>query len=132
MKKWSGRRDLNPRHRPWQGRALPLSYFRLFSGSYRTRTCNPLIKSQLLYRLSQRPDTPQVYKFINGFQPTILTSVIFISAPSRNRTRSLQIRSLSLYPVELWAHIKFSINGPNRIRTCDLRFRKPALYPAEL
>lgn len=25
---WSGRRDLNPRHRPWQGRALPLSYTR--------------------------------------------------------------------------------------------------------
>ncbi len=27
---WSGRRDLNPRHRPWQGRALPLSYTRIF------------------------------------------------------------------------------------------------------
>ena len=26
---WSGRRDLNPRHRPWQGRALPLSYTRI-------------------------------------------------------------------------------------------------------
>ena len=25
---WSGRRGLNPRPRPWQGRALPLSYFR--------------------------------------------------------------------------------------------------------
>src|SRR5271167_2108541 len=28
---WSGRRDLNPRLRPWQGRTLPLSYSRLFS-----------------------------------------------------------------------------------------------------
>jgi hypothetical protein len=26
---WSGRRDSNPRPRPWQGRALPLSYARL-------------------------------------------------------------------------------------------------------
>lgn len=28
-KLWSGRRDLNSRLRPWQGRALPLSYSRL-------------------------------------------------------------------------------------------------------
>ena len=27
-KPWSGRRDLNPRLRPWQGRTLPLSYSR--------------------------------------------------------------------------------------------------------
>ncbi len=27
---WSGRRDLNPRHQPWQGCALPLSYTRIF------------------------------------------------------------------------------------------------------
>ena len=27
---WSGRRDLNPRLRPWQGRTLPLSYSRSF------------------------------------------------------------------------------------------------------
>ena len=26
---WSGRRDLNPRHQPWQGCALPLSYTRI-------------------------------------------------------------------------------------------------------
>ena len=26
--KWSGKRDLNPRHQPWQGCALPLSYSR--------------------------------------------------------------------------------------------------------
>jgi hypothetical protein len=25
---WSGKRDLNPRPSPWQGDALPLSYFR--------------------------------------------------------------------------------------------------------
>src|SRR5262245_63252597 len=29
LKNWSGRRDSNPRPRPWQGRALPLSYTRI-------------------------------------------------------------------------------------------------------
>lgn len=29
-KKWSGRRDLNPRPSPWQGDALPLSHFRTY------------------------------------------------------------------------------------------------------
>ena len=33
MQIWSGRRDLNPRLRPWQGRTLPLSYSRSFSHS---------------------------------------------------------------------------------------------------
>ena len=28
QKKWSGKRDLNPRQPPWQGGALPLSYSR--------------------------------------------------------------------------------------------------------
>jgi hypothetical protein len=27
-KSWSGKRELNPRLRPWQGRTLPLSYSR--------------------------------------------------------------------------------------------------------
>src|SRR5579863_8686056 len=30
QKIWSGRRGSNPRHRPWQGRALPLSYSRSY------------------------------------------------------------------------------------------------------
>ena len=32
--RWSGRRDLNPRLRPWQGRTLPLSYSRLGKEDY--------------------------------------------------------------------------------------------------
>ena len=28
LEQWSGKRDLNPRPSPWQGDALPLSYFR--------------------------------------------------------------------------------------------------------
>ena len=27
---WSGKRDSNPRHSPWQGDALPLSYSRIY------------------------------------------------------------------------------------------------------
>src|SRR5260221_3664354 len=31
---WSGRRELNPRLRPWQGRTLPLSYSRFGARGY--------------------------------------------------------------------------------------------------
>ncbi len=37
-KHWSGRRGSNPRHRPWQGRALPLSY---------SRSTNPIINDAI-------------------------------------------------------------------------------------
>ncbi len=30
---WSGKRDSNPRHSPWQGDALPLSYSRIINYS---------------------------------------------------------------------------------------------------
>ncbi len=42
-KTWSGRRDLNPRLRPWQGRTLPLSYSRSASLilSARISFCQP-------------------------------------------------------------------------------------------
>jgi len=33
---WSGRRGSNPRPRPWQGRALPLSYTRIRAGGERS------------------------------------------------------------------------------------------------
>jgi hypothetical protein len=36
LKKWSGKRDLNPRLRPWQGRTLPLSYSRSMWGYFLT------------------------------------------------------------------------------------------------
>ena len=32
-KKWSGRRDSNSRHPPWQGGILPLNYFRPLAGA---------------------------------------------------------------------------------------------------
>ena len=55
---WSGKRDSNPRHSPWQGDALPLSYSRIHSvlslvgGSYRVRTYDPLLVRQMLSQLS--------------------------------------------------------------------------------
>ncbi len=52
---WSGRRDSNPRHSPWQGDALPLSHSRLYSGaSGQNRTTDTQIFSLLLYQLSYR------------------------------------------------------------------------------
>jgi hypothetical protein len=38
IKFWSGRRESNPRLRPWQGRTLPLSYSRSTSKLYRIPT----------------------------------------------------------------------------------------------
>src|SRR6202048_2942030 len=39
---WSGRRDSNPRPRPWQGRALPLSYTRIQIGKADWTACSML------------------------------------------------------------------------------------------
>ena len=55
---WSGRRDLNPRHLPWQGSALPLSYSRspclrrTAGAEGRNRTGDTSIFSAVLYQLS--------------------------------------------------------------------------------
>ena len=38
QRKWSGKRDLNPRHPPWQGGALPLSYSRSYANQYNRLT----------------------------------------------------------------------------------------------
>jgi hypothetical protein len=62
---WSGRRDSNPRPRPWQGRALPLSYTRIREiGDDRSpatvrampnahRECNSL---RVAFELARSPD----------------------------------------------------------------------------
>ena len=52
--KWSGKRDSNSRPSPWQGDALPLSYFRINGASGQNRTVDTRIFSPLLYRLSSR------------------------------------------------------------------------------
>ena len=49
---WSGRRDSDPRHPPWQGGTLPLSYYRTHGALGRNQTTDTQIFSLLLYRLS--------------------------------------------------------------------------------
>ena len=49
---WSGRRDSNSRHPPWQGGTLPLSYYRTPGALGRNRTTDTEIFSLLLYRRS--------------------------------------------------------------------------------
>ena len=73
--------------RVWTGCSSQLSYPAIFSNGRDDRiwTCDPLIPNQVHYQAVLHPDK-------NG-------------APSRNRTRNLLIRSQTLYPVELWAHI---------------------------
>ena len=48
---WSGRRDSNPRPRPWQGRALPLSYAR---APIRPGRCRKAVLIGLFRRLGKR------------------------------------------------------------------------------
>ena len=43
---WSGRRGSNPRPRPWQGRALPLSYTRIRDGGDRSPSTAELCQMQ--------------------------------------------------------------------------------------
>ena len=65
--KWSGKRDSNSRPSPWQGDALPLSYFRRNGASGQNRTADTRIFSPLLYRLSYRGKLAT----LNGFEPSI-------------------------------------------------------------
>ena len=63
IKKWSGKRDSNSRHLPWQGNALPLSHSRIRNiynneingGNNRARTYDPLLVRQMLSQLSYAP-----------------------------------------------------------------------------
>src|SRR4051812_31583956 len=56
---WSGRRDSNPRPRPWQGRALPLSYTRIrlaTAAADRAHLCQkPTVNATLLRTVKIRP-----------------------------------------------------------------------------
>ncbi len=49
---WSGRRDLNSRLRPWQGRALPLSYSRVANDN--SIVCRKFVKPRAEARASAR------------------------------------------------------------------------------
>ena len=51
-KKWSGRRDSDPRHPPWQGGTLPTELLPHECALGRNRTTDTVIFSHMLYRLS--------------------------------------------------------------------------------
>ena len=69
----SERRDLNPRHPPWQGGALPLSYFRIQA-------------SHTIVLLREA-----------GLEPANSTTLAMGLEPQRDRTFDPQIKSLLLY-----------------------------------
>ena len=51
-KKWSGRRDSDPRHPPWQGGTLPTELLPHKCALGRNRTTDTVIFSHMLYQLS--------------------------------------------------------------------------------
>ena len=57
---WSGKRDLNPRLRPWQGRTLPLSYSRLTTQGPERKKQPLCVLTPFLNKISsrQRPTLP--------------------------------------------------------------------------
>ena len=50
---WSGRRDSNPRPRPWQGRALPLSYTRIREDRRRLLAADAQTYAKCRWRMQQ-------------------------------------------------------------------------------
>ena len=65
---WSGRRDLNPRPSPWQGDALPLSYFRM--EWCEGRDLNPYALRHEILNLACLPfHHPRMVRPV-GFEPT--------------------------------------------------------------
>ena len=52
VKKWSGRRDSDPRHPPWQGGTIPTELLPHKCALGRNRTTDTVIFSHMLYRLS--------------------------------------------------------------------------------
>jgi hypothetical protein len=74
----------------WKAEVLPLNYTRILyyltGREDRIRTCDPLVPNQVLYQAELLP-------------------VNIYGAPERSRTHNLLIRSQTLYPIELRAHL---------------------------
>ena|GEM_PF-5632330 len=71
-KTWSERRDLNPRQLPWQGRALPLSYSRIYGSGNRTRTDDLRVMSPASYQLLH-PAIKSILERETGLEPATTT-----------------------------------------------------------
>jgi len=94
---WSGRRDSNPRPRPWQGRILPLNYFRIMAGLEGIEPTHVGIKIRCLTTWLQ----PNKMGRLKGIEPSnagitircvnhfaTIAIMILRSRGSRNRTRA--------------------------------------------
>src|ERR1700735_297876 len=64
MLNWSGRRDSNPRHRPWQGRTLPAELLPLDAKPSFSLDCPPTVKHLYRWALAQSED--EVDLMFNG------------------------------------------------------------------
>ena len=120
-KKWSGRRDLNPRPQPWQGCALPLSYFRLSSRVivwWRDPESNwghaDFQSAALPTELSRR-----VFKEVAG-----LTRLELATSGVTGRRSN----RLSYNPVLSIITIEKIPGGRNRVRTCDPLLVRQVLF----
>ena len=91
-------KGIEPSSSAWKAEVLPLNYTRMIKLKIdgredRIRTCDPLVPNQVLYQAELLPVN-------NG-------------APERSRTPNLLIRSQTLYPIELRAHLKeIKCRGP--------------------
>ena len=105
IKNWSGKRDSNSRPPPWQGDALPLSYFRLKNGaSAQNRTADTRIFSPLLYQLSYRGKLATQ----DGLEPTI-------SAVTGRHSNQLNYRAVCRFVSATFIIIRISIYKVNTL-----------------
>ena len=101
----SGKRDLNPRPPPWQGGALPLSYSRDY---YRP----PGLRAKGL-------EPPHLAALDPKSSVSTNSTTLAFCTPERIRTSDARIRSPTLYPTELRAHIFARLSTLLKVNIAD-------------